>query len=112
MKIVFLLTQDLNSPSGLGRYAPLAQELARGLRSGQAVVSFAAGIPLDQLAALVPAGVAVARVMPNAPSLVGKGMNPVAFGPAVLPEFRSPTGSMPNGGPGDRGVFLGSQPTA
>ena len=28
MKIVFLLTQDLESPSGLGRYAPLARELA------------------------------------------------------------------------------------
>jgi hypothetical protein len=28
VKIVFLLTQDLESPSGLGRYAPLARELA------------------------------------------------------------------------------------
>ena len=28
MKIVFLLTQDLESPSGLGRYYPLARELA------------------------------------------------------------------------------------
>ena len=28
MKIVFLLTQDLDSPSGLGRYYPLARELA------------------------------------------------------------------------------------
>ena len=28
MKIVFLLTQDLNSPSGLGRYLPMATELA------------------------------------------------------------------------------------
>jgi glycosyltransferase involved in cell wall biosynthesis len=29
MKIVFLLTQDLESPSGLGRYLPLAKELSR-----------------------------------------------------------------------------------
>jgi len=29
MKILFLLTQDLGSPSGLGRYFPLAKELAR-----------------------------------------------------------------------------------
>lgn len=29
MKILFLLTQDLESPSGLGRYAPMGQELAR-----------------------------------------------------------------------------------
>lgn len=28
MKILFLLTQDLESPSGLGRYWPLARELA------------------------------------------------------------------------------------
>jgi len=29
MKILFLLTQDLESPSGLGRYYPLARELVR-----------------------------------------------------------------------------------
>ena len=29
MNILFLLTQDLESPSGLGRYAPLGRELAR-----------------------------------------------------------------------------------
>jgi glycosyltransferase involved in cell wall biosynthesis len=29
VKILFLLTQDLESPSGLGRYAPLGRELAR-----------------------------------------------------------------------------------
>ncbi len=29
MKILYLLTQDLESPSGLGRYAPLGRELAR-----------------------------------------------------------------------------------
>ncbi len=29
MKVLFLLTQDLESPSGLGRYYPLARELAR-----------------------------------------------------------------------------------
>lgn len=29
MKVLFLLTQDLESPSGLGRYFPLARELAK-----------------------------------------------------------------------------------
>jgi glycosyltransferase involved in cell wall biosynthesis len=29
MKILFLLTQDLSSPSGIGRYFPLAKELAK-----------------------------------------------------------------------------------
>jgi hypothetical protein len=28
MKVLFLLTQDLESPSGLGRYFPLAREMA------------------------------------------------------------------------------------
>jgi glycosyltransferase involved in cell wall biosynthesis len=30
MKILYLLTQDIESPSGLGRYFPLAKELTRG----------------------------------------------------------------------------------
>jgi hypothetical protein len=29
LKITFVLTQDLESPSGLGRYLPFARELAR-----------------------------------------------------------------------------------
>ena len=29
MRILFLLTQDLESPSGLGRYLPLAKELGK-----------------------------------------------------------------------------------
>ena len=37
----------------------------------------------------MPEGVMVARVMPNAPSLVGQGMNPVAFGASVTPEARA-----------------------
>jgi glycosyltransferase involved in cell wall biosynthesis len=35
MKIAFLLTQNLESPSGLGRYWPLARELARAGHSTQ-----------------------------------------------------------------------------
>ena len=38
MKIAFMLTQSLDSPSGLGRYGPLARELAR---MGHAVEVFA-----------------------------------------------------------------------
>jgi len=53
--------------------------LAPNLRQGQIVVSFAAAVPLSRLEALVPPGVSVVRVMPNAPSMVGKGMNPVAY---------------------------------
>lgn len=50
------------------------------LRPGQVIISFAAIVPLEKLVALVPPGVAVVRVMPNAPSKVGDGMNPVAYG--------------------------------
>jgi len=62
--------------------------LASRLRPGQAVVSFAAAVPLSRIEALLPPGVAAVRVMPNAPSLVGQGMNPVAYGAAVTPEAR------------------------
>ncbi len=68
---------------------PLMKELAPGLHPGQTVVSFAAGLPIDRLAGLVPAGVAVVRVMPNAPSLVGRGMNPVVFEASASPDLRA-----------------------
>ena len=47
MRITFLLTQDLESPSGLGRYAPLARELA-GL--GHAVTVLALHPDFENLA--------------------------------------------------------------
>jgi len=57
----------------VGTLAPL-------LRSGQTVVSFAAGVRLEWLEAALPFGVGAARVMPNAPSKVGRGYNPVCWG--------------------------------
>ena len=62
--------------------------LAGRLSPGQLVVSFAAIVPLDRLEAMLPEGVAVVRIMPNAPSLIGLGMNPVAYGTFVSPEHR------------------------
>lgn len=59
------------------------------LRKGQAIISFAAGVPLALLEQRVPEGVAVARVMPNAPSLVGRGMNPVVYATQAPPESRA-----------------------
>ena len=67
----------------------ILEALAGRLRPGQVVVSFAAAMPLPRLESSVPEGVAVARVMPNAPSLVHQGMNPVAFGASVTPEARA-----------------------
>jgi pyrroline-5-carboxylate reductase len=63
--------------------------LADRLRPGQVVVSFAAAVPLARLEALVPPGVSVARIMPGATSLVGQGMNPVAYDASVTPEARA-----------------------
>lgn len=63
------------------------RQLAPRLTPQQVVVSFAAALPLDKLQALIP-GIPLARVMPNAPSLVGEGMNPVAWGPAITPRAR------------------------
>ena len=50
------------------------------------VISFAAAVSLSQMEALIPPGVGVARVMPNAPSLVGRGMNPVVYGKALTTQ--------------------------
>ena len=55
-------------------------ELAPGLRPGQLLVSLAAGITIAAIEALVPDGVAVVRVMPNTPALVGQGMSALSPG--------------------------------
>lgn len=60
--------------------AEVLATISERLQSGQVIISFAAIVPLEKLVALVPPGVAVVRVMPNAPSKVGEGMNPVAYG--------------------------------
>ena len=58
------------------------------LRAGQTVISFAAAVPLERLESLLPEGVTAVRVMPNAPSFVGAGLNPVAFGRKSAKEGR------------------------
>jgi pyrroline-5-carboxylate reductase len=54
-------------------------KIRSSLGSGQVVVSFAGGVPLEFMEAAVP-GVAVVRVNPNSPSVVGEGFNPVSYG--------------------------------
>lgn len=51
------------------------------------LISFAAAVPLSKIEAMLPPNAPVARVMPNAPSLVGKGVNPVAYGASMTPRF-------------------------
>ncbi len=72
-----------------GSVAGVVKALAAAMRPGQVVLSFAAGVPLTRLEALVPGGVSVVRIMPNAPSLVGRGMNPVVYGASVTPDARA-----------------------
>lgn len=62
------------------------QAVSGQLRADQIVISFAAAVPLAKLEAVTPDEVMVVRVMPNAPSLVGQGMNPVTYGRSVTPE--------------------------
>lgn len=50
------------------------------------VLSIVAGVTLRTLEALVPAGTAVIRAMPNTPSLVGMGAAGVAGGTAARPD--------------------------
>jgi pyrroline-5-carboxylate reductase len=69
--------------------ADVLRAIAGRLHPGQVVISFAAAVPLSRLEALVPPGVAMARIMPTAPSLVGQGMNPVAYGVSTTPEARA-----------------------
>lgn len=47
------------------------------------VISFAAAIPIPIIERLLRANTPVARVMPNSPSLIGKGINPVAYGSTI-----------------------------
>lgn len=58
-------------------------ELAPELQPGTLVVSIAAGVSLERLAAPLPKGQPVIRVMPNTPALVGKGVAGIAPGPGV-----------------------------
>ena len=51
--------------------------------SGRLVISIAAGVPISRLTALLPSGVSIVRVMPNAPALVRAGMSAIAFGSGV-----------------------------
>lgn len=72
-----------------GSVADVVKALAGTMQPGQIVVSFAAAVPVSRLEALVPTGVSVVRIMPNAPSLVGQGMNPVVYGVSATPNARS-----------------------
>lgn len=62
------------------------REVAGDLTEGAVVVSVAAGIPIRAMEAVLPAGTAVLRAMPNTPAAVGEGVTGVAAGSAAGAE--------------------------
>ncbi len=56
------------------------------VKPGALVISIAAGVGIDRLEAMLPAGVGVVRVMPNTPLLIGQGMSALAGGRSVSAE--------------------------
>ena len=64
-------------------------DLAHALKSGATVVSLAPVLTFQGLSALLGGHARLVRMIPNAPSLIGKGFNPVAFGPSAIEEDRA-----------------------
>jgi pyrroline-5-carboxylate reductase len=64
-------------------------ELAGALRADAVVVSLAPVLTFEKLSALLGGFDRLARVIPNAPSVVGAGYNPVAFGAGLPAEPRA-----------------------
>lgn len=69
--------------------AAVAAEIRASLRPGAVVVSLAPKVTIERLAGLLGGFDRIARVIPNAPSYVGAGFNPVAFGPALSAADRA-----------------------
>ncbi|MBI5771793.1 MAG: NAD(P)-binding domain-containing protein [Verrucomicrobia bacterium] len=80
--IVFLATH----PPAL---AAAAVPLASQLRRDAVLVSLAPKWTLARLAGLLGGFCRIARVIPNAPSVIGAGFNPIAWGPALPVEARA-----------------------
>jgi pyrroline-5-carboxylate reductase len=63
--------------------APVLQDLAGSIGLDQLIVSIAAGVRLQSLAAVLGEGFRLVRVMPNTPCLVGEGASAFAVGGAA-----------------------------
>jgi pyrroline-5-carboxylate reductase len=63
--------------------AALCREIAPALSAGTVVISIAAAVSLEQLAAALPDGQPVVRSMPNTPLRVGRGVVALSAGPSV-----------------------------
>jgi pyrroline-5-carboxylate reductase len=90
----------------LAVHPPVMAELAAGikgsLKPGALVVSLAPKLTMAKLTELLGGFARLARVIPNAPSVIAFGFNPVAFGPALtaadkteLTQLLTPLGECP-----------------
>lgn len=59
------------------------------LKPHQSIISFANAVSLKSLEGLIPPDVAVTRVVPNVPSLIGEGLNPVVYGNRITNEAKA-----------------------
>ena len=66
----------------------LLSNISGWLNPHQLIISFANAVPLKRLEALIPPDVAVIRVVPNVPSLIGEGLNPVVYGNRITHEAK------------------------
>lgn len=76
--LVLLVTKPQDVPAVLAEVGP-------NVAPGATLVSFAAGVRTAAIEAAVPDGVAVVRVMPNTPALVGRGVFGVSPGASCPP---------------------------
>lgn len=65
---------------------PLLDQISATLPAGSTVVSLAAGVPTSAMSGHLPSGVALVRVMPNTPALVGEGMSVLSPAPGCPSE--------------------------
>jgi pyrroline-5-carboxylate reductase len=72
----------------------LLNSLSENLEANQMVISMAAAVSLERIRSVVRQDVPVVRILPNPPSLLGKGMNPVAFELSAAPEIKDFTFSL------------------
>lgn len=82
----------------LAVHPPVMAEVCAGikgaLKPGAIVISLAPKFTAEKLTGLLGGFARLARVIPNAPSLIGQGYNPVAFGPALTPADRATVGAL------------------
>jgi pyrroline-5-carboxylate reductase len=61
----------------------VVSDIRQVLQQRQIILSLAGAVPLSYIEGLAGEGIAVMRIMPNTPSLIGQGMNPVCYGKYV-----------------------------